>query len=191
MESRPNHCYGRTDLPLASGWRNHLPELAQSLASIRLIHTSPLSRCRLVAEALAERLRVPMRVDPRLIELDFGEWDGLDWDVVPRDALDRWAADPAAFAPPGGETGWALIERIGAFLNDLRLDRRCCLVVSHGGPLRLLGPMLRGEAPDLLAPGPSMGELRIVQRPGGYPQASSVNSTHSDATQVAPSTSPV
>jgi alpha-ribazole phosphatase len=36
-------------------------------------------------------------------------------------------------------------------------------VVSHGGPLRLLGPMLRGEAPDLLAPAPAMGRIESLR----------------------------
>ena len=163
VRSVPGRCYGRADLPLADGWQASLPSLAASLRRLApmLIRTSPLGRCLLPARALGRLLDIPVERDPRLIELDFGRWEGLDWDQVPRAALDRWARDPLGFAPPGGETGNALIERTAAVRAELAADRRSCLVVSHGGPLRLLGPMLRGEAPDLLAAPPPMGVLQI------------------------------
>lgn len=163
VRSVPGRCYGRADLPLADGWQACLPSLAASLRLLApvLIRTSPLRRCLLPAGALGRLLGIPVERDPRLVELDFGEWDGLDWDHVPREALDRWARDPHGFAPPGGETGIALIERVLAVRAELLADGRSCLVVSHGGPLRLLGPMLRGEAPDLLATPPPMGVLQI------------------------------
>lgn len=162
--TRPNHCYGRTDLPLLDGWETTLPALAATLATAQrvTVWTSPLSRCLLPARALAGLLDVPVRVDPRLIELDFGAWDGLDWDDVPRASLDRWAADPLGFAAPGGESGAMLIRRIEAVCADIRAEARDCLIVSHGGPLRLLGPMLRGGMPDLLGRAPAMGSLEIV-----------------------------
>ncbi len=157
-------CYGRADLPLLPGWQATLPALAAALRPIHphLIHTSPLQRCRLPAEALSQLLAVPVRTDPRLIELDFGDWDGADWDTLPGQALDQWAADPPGFAPPGGESGQALIERVAQFCHDLLHGGGCAVVVSHGGPLRLLGPMLRGEKPDLLRPAPKLGILELV-----------------------------
>ena len=161
----PNRCYGRTDLPLAAGWQALIPDLVARLRDLEpaLIRTSPLRRCRLPALAIGRLLDRPVELDPRLIELDFGLWEGVDWDEVPRAALDRWALDPHGFAPPGGETGAALIRRARAVRAELVADGRCCLVVSHGGPLRLLGPMLRGEAPDLLAVPPPMGALQVLE----------------------------
>ena len=149
------------------GWQATLPALAAALRSIhpRVIHTSPLQRCRLPADALGRLLDIPVRTDLRLIELDFGDWDGSDWDAVPRQALDRWAADPSGFAPPGGESGRALIERVAQACRDLLHAGESAVVVSHGGPLRLLGSMLRGETPDLLRPAPRLGQLELVEIP--------------------------
>jgi alpha-ribazole phosphatase len=96
------------------------------------------------------------------MELDFGEWDEVDWDDVPRDGLDRWAADPYGFAPPGGESGAELIRRVAAVRDALLSDGRAAVVVSHGGPLRLLGPMLRGQQPDLLSPAPPPETLEVI-----------------------------
>lgn len=129
---------------------------------VHSVRTSPLRRCLSPAEALAAALDIPLQVDPRLAELDFGDWEGCSWSEVPRAALDRWAADPVGFAAPGGETGAALIVRVRAVLADLLDQAKSCLVVSHGGPLRLLGPMLRGEPPELLAPAPALGSLQTI-----------------------------
>ena len=127
-----------------------------------MVLSSPLARCRQPAEALATRLDIPLALDPRLLELDFGAWEGLAWHRVPRPDLDRWAADPLGFAPPSGEPGAALIARVTALHAVLVAEPRPWLVVSHGGPLRLLAAMLRGETPDLLAPSPPLGAMRLI-----------------------------
>ena len=127
-----------------------------------LIRSSPLRRCREPADVLGACLGIPVILDERLLELDFGDWEGMGWDRVPRAALDRWAADPAGFAPPSGETGAALIDRVSDVVAALAADVRPWLVMSHGGPLRLLDAMLRGDPPDLLAPSPLAGEMRVI-----------------------------
>ena len=160
----PGLCYGRLDLPPAEGWQDLLPGWLRRLAPLapETVLSSPLARCREPAEALATRLDIPLVLDPRLLELDFGAWEGLAWDRVPRPDLDRWAADPLGFAPPSGETGAALVARVAALHAALAAAPRRWLVVSHGGPLRLLAAMLRGDEPDLLASSPPAGEMRLV-----------------------------
>ena len=150
----PGVCYGRLDLPLAD------PGAAAALAG-RLagfggtVWTSPARRCRMVAEALG-----PHTVDARLQELDFGGWEGQAWDAVPRALLDAWAADPMGFAPPGGESGAALVARAGAFAAALPAGDH--VVITHGGPLKVLGAVLRGCPVDLLAPAPAPGSVTVV-----------------------------
>jgi alpha-ribazole phosphatase len=107
---------------------------------------------------LAEALGRP-RYDPRLLELDFGAWEGVAWDDVPREALDAWATDPIGFAPPEGESGAALLVRVASFARDLLGRGADAIVVAHGGPLRLLPAFLRGERADLLAPTQKIGSV--------------------------------
>ena len=149
---------------LADGWERLLPGWLDTLRplGVAAVWSSPLGRCRLPAERLAALLGIPVTLDTRLAELDFGSWEGRDWDDVPRASLDEWAADPLGFAAPGGESGASLIRRIRAVQRTLSDASVPCLVVSHGGPLRLLGPMLRGEPADLLAPPPEMGAIQVV-----------------------------
>ncbi len=151
-------CYGRLDPDLH-------PDAADAAARLAAITdrfagrvwTSPARRCRAVAGAGAI-------VDDRLRELDFGAWEGRAWTDVPRAALDAWAAAPADFAPPGGESGAAVLARVAAFHADLRAHGADCIVVSHGGPLKLLAALLRGVVPDLLAPAPPLGSITTIRR---------------------------
>jgi alpha-ribazole phosphatase len=118
--------------------------------------TSPAQRCRVIADALG----VPV-VDARLQELDFGEWEGLAWDDVPRAALDAWAADVGGFAPPGGESGAALIARVRAFASALPAGDH--VVITHGGPLKVLTAVLRDLPVDLLVPAPALGSITLFE----------------------------
>ena len=149
-------CYGRLDLPLHPD--ADIERLARDplLAGSERVWTSPSRRCREVAERMAAALSVPLTADPRLMELDFGDWEGKPWDDIARADLDRWAADPLGFRVPGGESGAELIARVKDFYTGLARD---CIVVSHGGPLRVLAALLRGAAVDLFAPPQAIGAI--------------------------------
>jgi alpha-ribazole phosphatase len=126
------------------------------------VWTSPATRCLVVAETVARALGTDLLVDPRLQELDFGAWEGVEWDSVPRASLDAWAADPIDFAPPGGESGKALLARMRAVHQAIVAARRDCIIVSHGGPLKLLAALIRREPPDLLAAAPLLASVQML-----------------------------
>jgi alpha-ribazole phosphatase len=91
--------------------------------------------------------------------------------VIGRAALDLWAASPLTFAPPGGESGAELLTRVRDFHARLCQDQQDCVVVSHGGPLKVLLALLLGTQVDLLAPAPPIGSVRIVICLASGPQA--------------------
>jgi alpha-ribazole phosphatase len=153
-------CYGRLDLPLADP--DDIQAMVGALEPLRgaVIHTSPLARCRLPAEALAEAWGQPAPyADARLMEMDFGAWEGLRWDDVPHADLDRWAEDLLGFAPPGGETGAALISRVTAFWQTLTAP---AVVITHGGPLKVLLALAEGRPVDLGCPSPPTGSITAI-----------------------------
>ena len=130
----PGVCYGRLDVdcidpaPIAAGLRDELP------AGLPLF-SSPLKRARCLAEALSGLLATSVRIDARLAEIDFGEWEGRSWDDIGREALAAWAADVRDFVPPNGESVAALERRALDFAATLRED---AIVVAHAGILRAL-----------------------------------------------------
>ena len=160
----PGICYGRLDIGVDPARAGEIATLAADplLRGAVCVWTSPARRCLVVAEAIAAELGTDLAVDARLWELDFGQWEGLAWDAVDRAALDCWAADPMGFAPPGGESGAALVVRVGAFHAALRRDGRDCVVVAHGGSLKVLAALLRDRPVDLLAAAQPMGSVVVI-----------------------------
>lgn len=165
----PGICYGRVDLALHPDAPAQIDTAVNTLRSFApaCIWSSPALRCQAMANALAVALGAPIRHDARLLEMDFGAWEGRPWDKIPRDALDCWAADPLAFAPPGGESGAHLVARVSAFHHDIKARAQTCIVVAHGGPLRVLQPLLSGTKVDLLAPSMPIGGVDIFTAPAG------------------------
>jgi alpha-ribazole phosphatase len=160
----PNICYGRLDVAIDPAAEAQIKPLATNpaLQGATRVLSSPARRCTSLAAAIARTLAVPLALDKRLRELDFGDWEGRSWDAIPRAELDRWAMSPLTFAPPGGEPGAALIARIRDFHAGLLREGQNCVIVSHGGPLKLLTPLLLGEPADLLAAPPPLGSVRII-----------------------------
>ncbi|HUE28628.1 MAG TPA: histidine phosphatase family protein [Solirubrobacteraceae bacterium] len=90
--------------------------------------SSPALRCRETAEAAGLR----PRLEPRVVECDFGSWGGSTLAEVDAAALGAWIADPDA-APHGGETLRGFTARIAEWL-DAGPD--CATVITHGGVVR-------------------------------------------------------
>lgn len=140
----PGVCYGQTDLGLAESATDVAGRLRPLLPADFTLYASPLMRARLLAEALGTP-----RLDPRLKEIHFGEWEGRSFDDIGKPALDAWADAPLDFAPPGGESPRQMAARAHSFLADLRADApAAAVVVAHGGPLRAIAGPLLGLPPE-------------------------------------------
>jgi alpha-ribazole phosphatase len=127
----PGICYGRLDIPAKIDMAD-VARLRAELPSGLPVWSSPLQRCRQLAEQLHPR---PL-IDDRLAELDFGDWEGLPWDDIPRHELDAWAADIAGYVPPGGESPRQLQQRALDFITGLAVPE--AVIVTHAGVIRTL-----------------------------------------------------
>ena len=131
-----NVCYGATDLDVAATFEEEAAHIIGALPPAEKLVTSPLRRCRLLAERIgAARALVPV-VDGRLREMDFGAWEGLPWESIPRAELDAWAADFLHARPHGGESVHMLRERAWAALGDYRRSGLSHVVVTHAGIIK-------------------------------------------------------
>ena len=131
-------CYGASDV-LAVTWpQAHIAALRACLPFTALIVSSPLSRCRDLASALATHSQT-LRLDPRLQEIDFGIWELQRFDDIDRALIDAWAASPWDFVPPFGESAEAMSRRVLSALHEYLAGAPDDLVmVAHGGPLRVI-----------------------------------------------------
>jgi probable phosphoglycerate mutase len=102
---------------------------------------SPLKRARETMEILRATLgldRHGYRVDDRLMEISYGEWEGLtlpEIDARGPGILAERAREKWDFAPPGGESYRALTNRISEWYASLTRDT---VVGAHGGGARAL-----------------------------------------------------
>jgi len=145
----PGICYGRTDLAVDPHTEAAaLPALRQALPVGVPIYSSPLQRC----ASLARRLGADVRIDARLVELDFGAWEMRRWDQIARSEIDAWAADVAHYRPGGGDSVIGMAHRIDAFYNTLLAgERGDAIVICHAGSMRLLAARQRGLDPEAMA----------------------------------------
>lgn len=140
-------CYGRTDLGLAACFSAEAARLVRTLPPVAAVATSPLTRCRWLAEAIAQARGLPLTVAPGLVEIDFGRWEGVAWSAIPRPEIDAWAADLLHARPHGGETVAELSARVAAALEGLRGRPRPLLAVTHAGVIKAARGLLGGQ-PD-------------------------------------------
>ncbi|WP_447932841.1 histidine phosphatase family protein [Sphingopyxis fribergensis] len=129
----PGLLMGRTDGAPTSAGIAACAARAEGLGIERLI-ASDLRRSRAAGEVIGEASGVPLVVDPRWRELDFGEWDGQPASAVDPDAFVRFRDDPDVNPPPGGESWAALVARVSAAIRDLAPAPT--LIVTHGGAMR-------------------------------------------------------
>jgi len=106
-----------------------------------MIVSSDLSRASACAVAAGETLALPIRLDRRWRELDFGAWDSRHPRDLDAGALARFWADPDTAPPPGGERWSALTARVGAAIPALADGT---LVVTHAGAIRAALAVLCG-----------------------------------------------
>ncbi|MGN0977507.1 MAG: histidine phosphatase family protein [Faecousia sp.] len=133
-----NKICGRTDLPLTENGIDQARRLAERAKQLELdlILVSPLLRARQTAAIVAEVCRVPVMVDARLIEQDYGIFEGKD------------RCDPGflankqqfAYRYPGGESMLGLAHRVYSLLEDVKRDYvgKNVLLVCHGGVCRVI-----------------------------------------------------
>jgi alpha-ribazole phosphatase len=130
-------CIGRTDLPVDPRRTKRLAHrIRQHARRHRLPHavvTSPLRRCADVGRWL-RRWGWTHRVDARLVELDFGDWDGRLWRDIAWDEIRAWEDDFLDHAPGGGESLRRLRGRVEAMLAR----DRPVLAVGHAGWINAL-----------------------------------------------------
>jgi broad specificity phosphatase PhoE len=139
-ETPPNRdglLLGRSDVDLTSRGADQAAALGVALHSLApaVVVSSPLARAVRTASAISEACGIDrVEIDDRLIEVAYGEYEGLSFADIPADAVARWRAD-ANFAPPGGESLRTVGKRMAEFCEE-HLDERMVIAVSHVSPIK-------------------------------------------------------
>jgi len=149
-------CYGQSDIELSAAGTAEATRLAAVYRALKLdlVLHSGLQRTRL----LAEQVSVTARAEPALRERHFGAWELRTWDDIyaaTGEAMLGLIDAPETWAPPGGETTYALRDRVLRWYRALP-NNGTVLAVTHGGVIAALRGTLENAPvarwPDL-APG--------------------------------------
>lgn len=149
------------DSELAPGSQAAMEALAPRLVPLGLsrILTSDLGRAKSTAGILNLRLRLPVTLERRLREQQFGQWTGKYWRDIPEDELRQAEALGWEFRPPGGESRLDVRQRAEHALIDAARTApgRNVLVVTHQGVIKavlyhLLGRDFLPDEPEAFHP---------------------------------------
>ena len=169
---------GRTDVPLNANGHAMLAARRLPVAfAAAPVCTSPLARCRQSAMALGLG---NARVEPRLIEMDWGDWEGrrlADLRHELGDAMTRNEARGLDFRPGQGESPRDVQERVRRWLAQVAAGGTTTVAVTHRGVIRVIfalatGWDMRGRPPVKL----DWSALHVFRlQPGGIPVPDQLN----------------
>lgn len=160
---------GQTDDPLSEkGWGQMRAAVGAHKPWHHIV-SSPLSRCHAFATELAQKHGLPLSVDPRFMEVKFGEWEGQTPDQLKArdpEIIARFRRDPIGQRPCSAEPLQDFLARVAAAWNDMLAAHagKHVLLVCHAGVIRMtlahvLGvPLARTYFIDV----PSAGITRIT-----------------------------
>ncbi len=135
-----NKICGATDIPLTEYGHEQALEtgrniIKQGITADEILY-SPLVRAADTAKRISEMTGIPARMEPRLIEQNFGKWES-----TPRDGLDfKKAKEFFAISHEGGESTLKLAQRIYNLLDDCKAesDEKTYILVAHNGIARVV-----------------------------------------------------
>lgn len=134
-------CYGRQEVAVDELARLSTAESVTAQIPTQalkegLIYCSPSSRCLGLARHIASP-REPI-VAEDLLEMNFGQWQGLTWDRIPRQQIDAWMQDIWGYRPGDGESADMVAIRWHRWLEEVRqIDSASVVAVTHAGVIRV------------------------------------------------------
>lgn len=137
---------GSTDVPLNERGLRQARAVARAVKKEKpiAVYSSELTRAHETAKLIARSCQKGVVVDKRLNEVSFGRWEGEFHKEIssrfPKEAA-RWYSGRWSSRPPEGESLRSLEQRVSSFLSELlkkHSDKAgSCVVVTHGGPIRM------------------------------------------------------
>lgn len=134
---------GRSNPPLTKQGLYQADRAAERIAArggLAAIVASPLLRCQQTAQAVADKLGMVVTTCDDLVEVDFGQWEGLSFsqahEADPK-LHAQWLTD-SSVKPPSGESLDQADARVAQALQKLCQDypEQTVLIVSHVTPIK-------------------------------------------------------
>ena len=161
----PGICYGQLNIPAETeATRACAAALAEVLPANTTVAASPLQRCeQLACVLIGLQPDFTVKIDPKLQEMHFGNWEGRAWADIAKTELDDWTANFTQY--PAGTTGENVSQfmaRVAAAFDAVN-PAQDTLWITHVGVIRAARLIASGirqvtRADQWPADGPAYGQ---------------------------------
>lgn len=126
-------CYGQSDVELLEPYLQQFEDIKKQMPENAMFYSSPLQRCTILANHLSAS---DYKVDKRLMEMNFGNWELKNWDEIQKDEMDPWMNDFVNVNVPSGESFVELYNRVLSFIEEKKEETVSLVIVTHAGVIR-------------------------------------------------------
>ena len=163
-------CYGATDVAAdAQSTLLAAQAMAQVLPIGITLLSSPLQRCEHFSQSIC-RLRPDLtyKIEPRLMEMDFGVWEGQRWDDIAPSELQSWTDAFDTWRCGGAESVHELMARVAELWDAWMASGQSAVWVTHAGVIRAATLVAGGRrqiqrADQWPVEGPAFGTHRVLE----------------------------
>ena len=121
----PGILAGKTDVALSDVGRKQLSQATAPLINISRCISSPLIRCHDWASEYCQQHNLPLEIESKLQEMNFGDWDGKSYqalwkmnDQSDKSSIGDFWQNPWQHQPPSGETMDSFVSRVDHWWQD-------------------------------------------------------------------------
>ena len=128
---------GHTDIALNINGIKLAELISQKIANLKIdtIISSDLKRAYMTAQIINKKFNKNIETDKRLREFSFGTLEGITREKITPEIWDDFNKNPKKF---NAEKREEIFNRIKSFINDIKSNDKNILVVTHGGPIRMI-----------------------------------------------------
>jgi len=138
--NKENIYFGHLNPPLTSDGKNQLKNLKQKIPAYDTIYSSPLKRA-LDSAKIINCHNLPINIDNRLEELNFGIFEGLSYNEIsslyPAE-IEKWSTLNTEYKFINGESILELSERVKSFVEDIKHNEKTYLITTHFGVINAI-----------------------------------------------------
>ena len=152
LDVEPDIFYGQTDLDVSNTFEEEVKIIKKKINKLITkdynvkVYSSPLQRCRKLSQKISDNVIL----DPRIMELNLGDWEMKPKQSIPKELVENWEKDMINFTIPNGESNKKFLQRLKEFTDVICKTDEDVLIVAHAGSINGMISNLTGEPFDKL-----------------------------------------
>lgn len=140
LDIEPETFYGQSDVNVSKDFQKEVFLIKEKMKKLKindlkpLVFSSPLKRCK----KLALEIFSNFKIDDRLKELNFGDWEMLKLNEIPRKEIEEWRKNLMYFKIPNGESNKLFYNRVKDFCDEFATLKHDLFIICHAGTINCI-----------------------------------------------------